>query len=140
MNLYISDFDALKRLPNDYLGVIIDDTIDIHIQGHNIVDARYGIFQYCGENEDVYYHNIANKMHQMNCNGFKDWLKRVFNDLSLYNYHDDNDKLVNYTGIVFITNNEFVENSLNKLFSHFGFPINKFNNFENFNKMKNCLF
>ena len=50
-----------------------------------------------------YFNNVNIKMRKAGHNGFMEYITHVINNLSRYNYHDKNDKVIIFDSVAFLS-------------------------------------
>lgn len=135
MNFYLAAYSDFQRIPINCLCVSTTNEIPVFFKGINTVDCTNGgIFNTINNfSEDEYFNSVNIAMRKAGHNGFMEYIKKVSNDLSNYNYHDKNDKIIIFDSVAFLSNdiNDNHLKCIEKLFINFGFEMKRFRNGKN---------
>ena len=130
MNFYLGEYSEFPRIPINCLCVSTTNNIPGYFSGVNTVDCTIdGIFNNIENfNEENYFNNVNIKMRKAGHNGFMEYITHVINNLSRYNYHDKNDKVIIFDSVAFLSDKKDDNHllALEKIFVNFGFSLLRF--------------
>ena len=136
MTFWFSEYKNYFNIPNNFLCVAISKNIPHYFNKKNAVIPYKGIFNIPNilitqDFESTYYNYVDSAIRKMGWNGFNAYLISMNEMYSNTFFHDDNDKQIKYSNIVFMFD-ETEDNRhlplIEKLFSNFGNSIKQFSN------------
>lgn len=135
MTFWFSEYKNYFKIPNNYLCISISKSTPYYFNNKNAVIPYKGVFNIpdiiiANDFENTYYTYVNNAIRKIGCNGFNAYLKSIEDMYSNTFFHDENEKQIKYSNIVFMFDEKEDNRHLpliEKLFSNFGVGIKYFN-------------